>query len=168
MSGGEIKMLATVSESTYTRLYRELLAIPERKRVKRLIALAQIGQIAEMAAMGHQLLPGLDLPSPRRAMTDDSGAHNAHRAEKPAIQNEPLVVHPQKPANPVPAEQESPVAESVQRLAMGSTQANEALALRTLPKATDPGSALEENAKADKPPPGRKRRPGHGFKVSMT
>jgi hypothetical protein len=83
MSDGEIKMLATVSEATFTRLYRELIALPERKRVKRLIVLAQIGQMAEMAAMGHPMLPASDLPpSPVAAATAPAAAVTPQPAER--------------------------------------------------------------------------------------
>lgn len=171
MSGGEIKMLATVSESTYTRLYRELAALPERKRVKRLIVLAQIGQIAEMAAMGHQLLPASDLPSP---------AVPAVAAPAAAATPKPTAPEPQNNA-PASAAPEQPLVEKIDQVI--SLQP----ALDSVNHGGDESPADEVNT-AEHPPqlptevaapsapiqaqehsnPRKPRRSGHGFKVAMT
>jgi len=168
MSGGVIKMLATVSESTYTRLYRELAALPERKRVKRLIVLAQIGQIAEMAAMGHQLLPAQALPSPTAPTV---AAPTAAVAPTPATPTPREAAPPTPEQTPVPAIEPvappPPPAES-ERLWTGDALAEDVIAAGYQRPTTEPAKA-NEPIHAQQPSPARKpRRPGHGFKVGMT
>lgn len=170
MSGGEIKMLATVSESTYTRLYRELAALPERKRVKRLIVLAQIGQIAEMAAMGHQLLPAQDLPSPT---VHTVAAPTAAVAPAPA----PAARTPREPAPAMPEQAPAPAIESVapphppaesERLETGEALAEDVIAAGHHRPTTEAATA-NEPSHAQQPSVARKtRRSNHGFKVDMT
>ncbi len=168
MSGGEIKMLATVSESTYTRLYRELAALPERKRVKRLIVLAQIGQIAEMAAMGHQLLPAQDLPSP---------AVPTVAAPNVAVAPEPATPTPPEPAPAAPEQTPAPAIEPVapppppaesERPGTGDALAENVIAAGHQRPTTEATTA-NEPIHAQQPSAARKpRRSGHGFKVGMT
>lgn len=170
MSGGEIKMLATVSESTYTRLYRELAALPERKRVKRLIVLAQIGQIAEMAAMGHQLLPAQDLPSPT---VPTVAAPTAAVAPAPAAPTPT----PREPAPPAPEQTPAPAIEPVapppppaesERPGTGDALAENVNGAGHQRPTTEAATA-NEPIHGQQPSAARKpRRSGHGFKVGMT
>ncbi len=166
MSGGEIKMLATVSESTYTRLYRELAALPERKRVKRLIVLAQIGQIAEMAAMGHQLLPAQDLPSPT---VPTVAAPTAAVAPAPATPPEPAPAAPeQTPAPEIePVAPPPPPAES-ERPGTGNALAEDVIAAGNQRPTTEAATANEPIHAQQPSAPRKPRRSGHGFKVGMT
>lgn len=172
MSGGEIKMLATVSESTYTRLYRELAALPERKRVKRLIVLAQIGQIAEMAAMGHQLLPAPDLSSPTATTAAPPSAAVASKPAEPSPRIESQVSPSPNPDSPIePAPQASiPAVYGSPGLEENSKEGSPEEIHVDAQKAQAPiaPAVSKDSPPLDQPTTLRKpRRSGHGFKVSM-
>ncbi|NWC84068.1 hypothetical protein HX798_27845 [Pseudomonas putida] len=174
MSDGEIKMLATVSEAAFTRLYRELKALPERKRVKRLIVLAQIGQVAEMAAMGQPMLPASDLlPSPVAAATAAAVAVIPPPAERieDRVAKTGLVVDPvqdgPKAGNRLTRTVEEP---------MGHAQDGNSSQLLSPEAATDNTLQLHEPRPAEVAPAPdhpdgqstrRARRSGHGFSVSL-
>lgn len=175
MSDGEIKMLATVSEAAFTRLYRELIALPERKRVKRLIVLAQIGQMAEMAAMGQPMLPASDLPpSPVVAATAPAVAVIPQPAERleDRVAKAGLVVDPApdvpKTGNTVTRTAEEPARHtrdgSSSPLLNPEAASDNSLQLhepRPTEVAPDPGHSEGH------PSTKRPRRSGHDFSVSL-
>jgi hypothetical protein len=175
MSDGEIKMLATVSEAAFTRLYRELIALPERKRVKRLIVLAQIGQMAEMAAMGHPMLPASDLPpSPVVAATAPAVAVIPQPTERleDRVAKTGLVVDPApdapKTGNRVTRTAEEPArhtrdGNSSQLLSPEAASDNSLQLHEPRPTEVAPGPGHPEGHPSTK----RTRRPGHGFSVSL-
>lgn len=173
MSDGEIKMLAKVSESTFTRLYRELAALPERKRVKRLLVLAQIGQIAEMSAPGHQVLPASDVappPAPRAPAAAAPAAvvtptpqvtHQAPEAPLKASPSVPPVVVPTLAPEPRPASEEPSVGQE------NSGGTIEAEGRPSTPLSPPPQvDQLEEGAQS--PRRNIQRRAISGFKVDLT
>lgn len=178
MSDGEIKMLATVSEAAFTRLYRELIALPERKRVKRLIVLAQIGQLAEMAAMGHPMLPASDLPpSTFAAASVAAVATTAMPALEPSRDEEHHKPKTDQVAIPVQSAPQESTRLAPQPEAEAQAQAVNSSQLTRLEAGPDNSSQLQSHGgqeirqvaeqSEEAPLPRRTRRAGHGFTVSL-
>ncbi|HEJ4577296.1 TPA: hypothetical protein SL561_000758 [Pseudomonas aeruginosa] len=142
---GVIKMLAQVSQDTNVLLYSDLAKIPERKRVKHLIALAQLGQLAEMAAKGVQIIPSAfaqALPE------ESSNAHSATPAVLPGGGVVALEPPLEQPA-PTPAPAES-----------GPSMASQQ-------ETGERGRSSNAKGPSSSPPPTKRRRAGHEFKVNM-
>ncbi len=170
MSGGEIRMLATVSESTYTRLYRELAALPERKRVKRLIVLAQIGQIAEMAAMGHQLLPASDLPSPVSTVVaaPAAAAAAAPKPTTPEPQSNASISTAPEPTLVEKIDQASPPQPASRVIQESGVSSGKEMGAAEQAPQNHPEIYAASAPTQGPPTPRKPRRSAHAFKVDMT